>query len=144
MENKLLDLFANLLEEREATDVTAKDNVEDNIVSRHGRFKIKGKSLSYIIFAGPSASFVTVEYATEIDINKKKEIDIYKAVNKTNETCPALKCVIDKIVDKKVYLTFSVEVSARKFNDLNAISDMLDILPGGGVFFLDSLKTLKR
>ncbi|WP_234013660.1 hypothetical protein, partial [Cronobacter dublinensis] len=65
-------------------------------------------------------------------------------VNKTNETCPALKCVIDKIVDKKVYLTFSVEVSARKFNDLNAISDMLDILPGGGVFFLDSLKTLKR
>lgn len=140
MGKKLLSMFRDVLTFKQAINITDEQLDKDNAFSCHGQFVLKDKTFSYIIFSNQAASFITVEFATKIEVRKAREIDVYKAVNKTNESCPSLKCVLDKLVESTAYLTFSVELSASEFQDLSPIRDMLDILPGGGVFFLENLK----
>ena len=141
MSQRDVDLFINRVKEKYGVD-SVESNVEagpGEDFKAHGGFSIEDGKYLYIYMSTETYSFMSVEYRVLIQ-HKSTAIQLYKAANNVNNTCPGLKCVIDKYSTKDVHLSFSMETSSKGDLNINGLVDGLDILPTGGVFFLDSLK----
>ncbi len=142
MNQKLLNDFIEALKtEHNASDIESDPNENDGELRTHGTFKIKERKFSFICFFSKESSFMSVEFPLKIDVTGKNKsaIKLYKAANSVNNTCPGMKCVVDKHTEKEVYLTFSSEITSSSLSDFSQLIDMLDVLPTGGMFFINGL-----
>jgi len=136
----LTDFLETIKTTHDASDIERSQNVTDDGDTRvHGEFKIKEKKFLFLCFFSKESSFMTVEFPLKLDIKNKSALKIYQAANSVNNTCPGMKCVVDKQKEKSVFLTFSTEITASSLSDFTQLIDMINVLPSGGMFFLNGL-----
>nr|WP_308530420.1 hypothetical protein [uncultured Serratia sp.] len=141
MNQQLLNEFFGVLKEKyDAVDLEDNTNEKDGVIITHGSFKINERKYSFNCYFSKESSFMGVEYSLKINTNNKPLIKLYKAANSVNNQCPGMKCVIDSNTAKVVYLTFSTEIVSSKLDNYRQLVEMLDVLPTGGMFFLNGLK----
>lgn len=138
----LNDFIEEIKTNHNASDIENAPNEKDGEIRTHGTFKIKERKYSFICFFSKESSFMSVEFPLKIELKGKNKspIRLYKAANSVNNTCPGMKCIIDKNTEKEVFLTFSTEITSSKISDFSQLVNMLDVLPTGGLFFLNGLQ----